>query len=291
MDRVEEEAEDREVSIQSKEDESFCKFLEMIPLDLIPDILLRLPAKSAARSFASQSSTRLCLLVCVKTSDKRIFCAMPQHENPDRSFWNPIMRQHVTLPKVAFECSSLGYDPVEGKYKVLCISCSRYQDPLVFTLGPQESWRVTQNTPKHVPLSAEGLIQSICINGEVYYEASIPFGVDDSSEVEKVLMSFDVRYEKFNTIRKSAADNLLCKFFLNYEGKFAWDEEKQERSLRKFPQRDPIWKVSWGLRAATTSEAIYVLYYDPKRTLVRRVKYDYMKELVTKNSGSLIIKM
>jgi len=49
MDRVEEEAEDREVSIQSKEDESFCKFLEMIPLDLIPDILLRLPAKSAAR--------------------------------------------------------------------------------------------------------------------------------------------------------------------------------------------------------------------------------------------------
>jgi len=56
----------------------------------------------------------------------------------------------------------------------------------------------------------------------VYYEASIPFGVDDSSEVEKVLMSFDVRYEKFNTIRKSAADNLLCKFFLNYEGKFAW---------------------------------------------------------------------
>ncbi|KAL9860529.1 putative F-box associated interaction domain-containing protein [Arabidopsis thaliana] len=136
--------------------------------------------------------------------------------------WNPIMRQHVTLPKVAFECSSLGYDPVEGKYKVLCISCSRYQDPLVFTLGPQESWRVTQNTPKHVPLSAEGLILSICINGQVYYEASIPFGVDDSSEVEKVLMSFDVRYEKFNTIRKSAADNLLCKFFLNYEGKFAW---------------------------------------------------------------------
>ncbi|KAG7585184.1 F-box associated interaction domain, partial [Arabidopsis thaliana x Arabidopsis arenosa] len=365
IDRGEEEAEDKEISIQSKEDESCRKFLVMIPLDLIHEILLRLPAKSAARfrcvsklwssittrpdfirSFVSHSSTRLCLFVCVNTRDKHLSCSIPQHENSDRSsyphveryrknapkfdyherysesvhgliclgdfcgnivVWNPTMRQHVTLPepepKVACVCSFFGYDPVEDKYKVLRFSGCK-QDPLVFTLGPQESWRVTQNTPKHDPRCSWGLIYK-CINGNLYYEASIPFGVDDSFEVEIVLMSFNVRYEKFNTIKKPA-DDLLCEFFLNYEGKFAWvcrdvscirfwvleDEEKQEWSLRKFllpfPKflvRDPIWEVSLGLRGIThdtgefiftaaTSEAIYVLYYDPKRNRVRGVKYE-----------------
>lgn len=219
------------------------------------------------------------------------------------------MRQHVTLPepqpKVACVCSFFGYDPVEDKYKVLRFAgCN--QDPLVFTLGPQESWRVTQNTPKHDPRCTWQVLISKCINGNLYYEASIPFGVNDSFEVEKVLMSFDVRYEKFNTIKKPA-DDLLSEFFLDYEGKLAWvcadvscirfwvleDEEKQEWSLRKFllpipkfPLRDTIWEVSWELRGIThdtgefiftdetTSEAIYVLYYDPKRNRVRRVKYE-----------------
>ncbi|CAL9238108.1 unnamed protein product [Arabidopsis halleri] len=368
MDRREEEAEDKEISIQSKEDESCRKFLVMIPLDLIHEILLRLPAKSVAkfrcvsklwssittrpdfiRSFVSQSSTRLCLFVCVNTRDKRLTCSIPQHENSDRSsyphveryrenapkidyherpesvhgliclgdfcgnivVWNPTMRQHVTLPepepepKVARVCSFFGYDPVEDKYKVLRFSgCN--QDPLVFTLGPQESWRVTQNTPKHDPRCSWGLINK-CINGNVYYEASITIGVDDF-EVEKVLMSFNVRYEKFKTIKKPADNYLLCEFFLNYEGKLAWvisgdfsclrfwvleDVEKQEWSLRKFslpfpsfPLRDPIWEVYLVLKgithdtgefmytAATTSEALYVLYYDPKRNRVRRVKYE-----------------
>ncbi|KAG7588205.1 F-box domain [Arabidopsis suecica] len=360
MDRGEEEAEDKEISIQSKEDESCRKFLVMIPSDLIHEILLRLPAKSAAkfrcvsklwssittrpdflRSFVSHSSTRLCLFVCVNTRDKRLSCSIPQHENSDRSsyphverfrknapkfdyqsesvhgliclggffgnivLWNPTMRQHVTLPepqpKVACVCSFFGYDPVEDKYKVLRFSgCN--QDPLVFTLGPQESWRVTQNTPKHDPRFSWGLINK-CINGNVYYEASITFGVNDSFEVEKVLMSFDVRYEKFNKIKKPA-DDLLSECFLDYEGKLSWvcadfscirfwvleDEEKQEWSLRKFlipiPIRDTIWEVSWGLRGIThdtgefiftdetTSEAISVLYYDPKRNRVRRVIYE-----------------
>ncbi|XP_010417955.1 PREDICTED: putative F-box protein At4g21240 [Camelina sativa] len=253
----------------------------MIPIDLIHDILLRLPAKSAARfrcvsklwlsittrqdfisSFTSRhSSTRLCLLLCVEKGEKRLFNSIPQLEHPDKTFnpyveryeisapkfvyyegseqsvhgliclrdfdgnivvWNPTTRQHVYLPKpqpnfIAVVSSFLGYDPVEHKYKVLCIPvCSRYQDLLVFTLGPQESWRVPQNSLYHESTSTSG-IKGICINGHVYYEASIRFIVDGAFKTEAIVMSFDVRYEKFNVIKKPVDDE-LGNLFINYKG-------------------------------------------------------------------------
>lgn len=114
MDRREEEAEDKEISIQSKEDESCRKFLVMIPIDLIHEILLRLHAKSVAkfrcvsklwssittrpdfiRSFASQSSTRMCLLACVKTRDKRLSCSLPQAHNMKIRPDHPILMWRV----------------------------------------------------------------------------------------------------------------------------------------------------------------------------------------------------
>ncbi|EOA34333.1 hypothetical protein CARUB_v10021853mg [Capsella rubella] len=339
----------------------------MIPTDMIHEILLRLPAKSAGRfrcvsklwssiitrpdfirSFGSPSSTRLCLLICARTLNKcRIFNSIPQHEHPDRTYnphvekyeiyaprvyhyhgsetvhgltyladpygniivWNPTIRQHVKLPRPSerlFVCNFLGYDPVEDKYKVLCISICRYQDPLVFTLGPQESWRVAQNNLTHSPSRTFGA-RGICINGHVYYEAEIQYRVGDTFKTEDNLMSFDVRYEKFNVIIKPANDK-LCDCFFNYSGKVAWlcsdvscirfwvleDKEKQEWSPRKFPLpfprlRDPIWLVVLRLRGithdtcefiytCTTLEAIYVLYYDPKRNRIRRVKYEGLQE-------------
>ncbi|XP_024006103.1 putative F-box protein At4g21240 [Eutrema salsugineum] len=113
----EEENEDRERGIESKESESSDddKFLELtIPLDLIQDILLRLPAKSAARfrcvsklwsfittrpyfisSFVTQASThrRLCLRVGAR--DKSIFVSLPQY--PDKS-----CSHHVDCRKMNF---------------------------------------------------------------------------------------------------------------------------------------------------------------------------------------------
>ncbi|EOA33234.1 hypothetical protein CARUB_v10021287mg [Capsella rubella] len=336
----------------------------MIPTDLIHEILLRLPAKSAGRfrcvsklwssittrpdfisSFGSRSSTQLCLLVCVRTSKKcRIFNSIPQHDHPDRTsnphvresyeivapkfyhyhgsesvngliclgafsvniiVWNPTIRQHVKLPQPSerlFVCNFLGYDPVEDKYKVLCISICRYQDPLVFTLGPRETWRVCGNSLKHV---STGTLRgkSICINGHVYYEAILR--VDGTFKTEEYRMSFDVRYEEFNIIRKPAEAALL-KFFFNYNGKVAWlcsdfsyirfwvleDKEKQEWSQRRFIRPfpglvDP--NVYLRLRGfthdtcefiytETTSKAIYVLYYDPKRNRIRRVKYEGVQD-------------
>ncbi|CAA7056204.1 unnamed protein product [Microthlaspi erraticum] len=387
MERREEEAEDEKIIIRSKEDvTSIDKFFELIPLDLIHDILLNLPAKSAARfrcvsklwssitrrpefirSFVTQSSTRLCLVVCVKTRDKRYFITLPQNEHPDTSYspvdrfqidtpgydysynqpysesvhglmcvadclrevevWNPAMRQCVTLPSpdtaAGFECMEgchysmhksyfLGYDPVEGKYKVLCIPSRGYpdpRDPLVFTLGPQESWRViNHSSPRHFaphwPVGHKG----ICINGHVYYEADLRFKVSDGFEVEEITMSFDVRYEKFKIIRKPAEPTIGKYFMLNYEGKLAWvcsdsqssirfwvleDEEKQEWSPRNFllpfpinPQCYPTWEdVDLTLEGVTPDTGefifvdaglneIYVLYYDPKRNRTRRVEYE-----------------
>lgn len=374
MERREEQAEDGERIIQNKEEDSICKLLELIPLDLIHDILLRLPAKSAVRfrcvsklwasiitrpyfitSFAFMSSSRLRLLVCIKTSDKRrLFVSLPQHEHPHTSYsdveryqmeppefdtgnyepysqsvhglmccgnfmgetvvWNPSMRQHVTLPEPAefrFKSYFLGYDPVEDKYKVFCIASSSKNDPIVFTLGPQESWRVIKNSPKHYtprwPMGHRG----VCINGHAYYEASICFEVDAITQWEVVLVSFDVRYEKFRIIRKPD-DPKLCPLLLNYQGKLAWvcedrdekklvsslrfwileDEEKQEWSLRDYlmpfqiwPRCDPIWRVFLSLDGVTQDtgefiystarfEAIYVIYYDPKTNLTRRVIYE-----------------
>lgn len=59
------------------------------------------------------------------------------------------------------------------------------------------------------------------INGHVYYEAEIRFKVDDTFEFERILMSFDVRYEKFNTVKKPA-DPTLRNFMLNFHGKLAY---------------------------------------------------------------------
>ncbi|CAN7043079.1 unnamed protein product [Brassica rapa subsp. trilocularis] len=306
-------------------------------------------------SFAFMSSTRLRLLVCIKTSDRRrLFVSLPQHEHPHTSYsdveryqmdppefdrvdyepysysvhglmcggyfmgeavvWNPSMRQHVTLPEPAeFRLKSyfLGYDPVEDKYKVFCIASSSNNDPLVFTLEPQESWRVIKNSPKHYtprwPMGHRG----VCINGHAYYEAI-------------VLVSFDVKYEKFRIIRKPE-DPKLCPLLLNYQGKLAWvcedrdekkltsslrfwileDEEKQEWSLRVvlmpfqiWPRHDPIWRVYLSLEGVTQDtgefiyveaefEAIYVIYYDPKTNLTRRVIYEGVEyEEFTEYSGS-----
>jgi len=375
MDRREEEEEEtgygeKGTRNQSKEDESrLGKIFELMPLDLIPDILLRLPAKSAVRfrivsklwlsittrpyfirSFAFPSSTRLCLMACVKARDMRLFISLHQHDdgsyahvdrceikspkhdyyNPSSEsvnglvcfgdfynivVWNPSMRQHVTLPEPKphstvryFIRSCLGYDPVEDKYKVLSISGyhNGNHDPLVFTLGPQESWRVIQNSPLDIPLPTGGSRVGTCINGHVYYEAQIRFKVDDIFNFENILMSFDVRYEKFNTIKKPA-DPTLRNFMLNYQGKLAWfcsdyssirswvldDGDKQEWSLKNFilpfpisPEIDPIFECRVMLTGvthdtgefifinATMCDAFCVLYYDPKSGSERRIEYE-----------------
>lgn len=222
--------------------------------------------------------------------------------------WNPSMRQHVTLPepklktRVSYLKRSclLGHDPVEDKYKVLCISgYHRGHEAFVFTLGPQESWRVAQNSPSHIPLPTMGRL-GICIKGHVYYEAEIRFKVDDTFKFEEILMSFDVRYEKFNTIIKKPADPTLANFMLNYQEKLAWvcaglissirfwvlgDGDKQEWSLKNFilpfpsfSQSDPIFECRLKLTGVThdTGEFIFTATvfeaFLKKKSMVKKKK-------------------
>ncbi|CAH8355427.1 unnamed protein product [Eruca vesicaria subsp. sativa] len=76
--------------------------------------------------------------------------------------WNPTLRRYIALPHPPGKhspdqngwASYLGYDPLEGKHKVLFVPSEEYTDqPLVLTLGIQESWRhITKGRyPVHLP--------------------------------------------------------------------------------------------------------------------------------------------
>lgn len=76
----------------------------------------------------------------------------------------------------------LGYDPIDGVYKVLCMTGPKlvfqmaepYPRPLrdpvfqVLTLGNGNPWKMIENSRIHFPANGQ-----ICINGVVYYEADV----------------------------------------------------------------------------------------------------------------------
>ncbi|KAH0868309.1 hypothetical protein HID58_075331 [Brassica napus] len=73
--------------------------------------------------------------------------------------------------------SYLGYDPLQGKHKVLSI----YQDiqTQVLTLGVQESWRtITKNSLVHCTYFSRGK----CFNAVVYYEMKLIWTQMDTSK-------------------------------------------------------------------------------------------------------------
>ncbi|KAJ4879900.1 hypothetical protein Rs2_36954 [Raphanus sativus] len=109
--------------------------------------------------------------------------------------WNPSLRRIFTLPSPkgppfpiwVSSCKSYsGYDPLE--------------EPLILTLGAQESWRtITKGRcPVHSPTIGN---YGRCFHGILYYEAR----VDDHD----IIMSFDVKSESFNTI-KYPGDHYIC---------------------------------------------------------------------------------
>lgn len=117
--------------------------------------------------------------------------------------WNPTKRTFLPLPKPDQSWKNitvfLGYDPIEGKHKVVCMpyDCKAYDECRVLTLGSsaQEEWRTVKTKYKHCPFTGnrtEGYGYSTCVNGVLYYRAEIGY--------DRVIMSFDVRSEKFDAI-------------------------------------------------------------------------------------------
>ncbi|XP_019083858.1 PREDICTED: putative F-box protein At1g50870 [Camelina sativa] len=192
--KMERETHDEE---EEEEEEEYISQPDPIPLDLILEILSRLPAKSIVRflcvsklwssfttvpSFISSFASRLRRLLLTFFKKKRRFVfSLPQHENTDGSYspvysyemqdantwrrqncykssasvqgvilfkrnviWNPTTGQVLHLPKATRTLKIrgqffLGYDPLEGKYKVLLVNSQQKHG--ILTLGAQESWR------------------------------------------------------------------------------------------------------------------------------------------------------
>ncbi|ESQ30807.1 hypothetical protein EUTSA_v10011960mg [Eutrema salsugineum] len=84
--------------------------------------------------------------------------------------WNPSKRQFLTLPKPRKSWDDLtvllGYDPINDKHKVVCLSDDKDCDVCrVLTLGSaQESWRTVRTNYNHHFYDS-----GRCIKGVIYY--------------------------------------------------------------------------------------------------------------------------
>ncbi|CAA7053922.1 unnamed protein product [Microthlaspi erraticum] len=120
---------------------------------------------------------------------------------------NPSTGKSITLPKVNSGKNVIrtffGYDPVD-----------------VFTLGGvDKSWKMIECNIPHVPET-----NGVCINGVVYYGASLGTGLR-----EGFLVRFDVRSEKFDQVAQFLGDRspppfrLFAKdpYLISYNGKVA----------------------------------------------------------------------
>ncbi|CAH8313016.1 unnamed protein product [Eruca vesicaria subsp. sativa] len=217
--------------------------------------------------------------------------------------WNPTIRKFLTLTKpeknwehtVAF----LGYDPINNKHKVLCMPFNETVDECrVLTLGSaQGSWRKIKTNHKY--LFRSYYTSYNCINGVLYYIAY----ADQNENAGTILMSFDVRSEKFHMIKfpwnnigggvLRLYEGMLACFRSNYpgDGITLWilqDAEKHVWSpknfLVPFYYYDRSLKIACNLIGITDSgeivyvpvrfyKSFYVIYYDPKRNRFHRVEY------------------
>ncbi|KAF8050860.1 hypothetical protein N665_1862s0015 [Sinapis alba] len=220
--------------------------------------------------------------------------------------WNPTIRRTVTLPHPQRGWSNmscfLGFDPIDATYKVLSMPRYPYSTkgdkrPRVLTLTGDhhdQSWRVIQEIPEHVPYCPGQHI----INGFIYYLASLKPHSNDY-----ILVSFHVRSEKMSMIKVPWYHIYIDTpniFPVLYQGKLAcvislpndiriWileDAEKHEWSYKNFHQPFPRYdEVSQGfleLRGFNDAgELIYlpsrlvdpvqILYFDPNTDSYRSV--------------------
>ncbi|ESQ34039.1 hypothetical protein EUTSA_v10009643mg, partial [Eutrema salsugineum] len=236
------------------------------------------------------------------TSSKPRYCS-PYHETRGESvqglfllqgfkIWNPSLRRLWTLPHPTPNIPShdnwmsyLGFDPLEGKHKVLCVSHKDSQQPRVLTLGAQyQSWRIiSKGVPRHCPLSGD---HGQCFNGILYYKARA-IGVND----HPIIMSFDVKSEKFfKPIKYPETRVLLTPYTMSsYEGKLAFvdhmdnpfgdihlyvledangDEWTHRRFLHGITDAGELVFASYCV-----FESFYILYFDPRKNSSREALF------------------
>ncbi|CAA7014915.1 unnamed protein product [Microthlaspi erraticum] len=183
---------------------------------------------------------------------------------------NPRTGQLLPLPKVKTErrvgmWSFLGFDPTDEEFKVLTIT--RGVEHRVLTLGTRKlEWRMIEcGIPRHYPRS-----DGICINGGVYYRASV-------NRYAVGIVCFDVRLGVF--IEESR----------HFELWVLVDAERHEWSKHVSVLPQPLWERVVAEQmlyivgvAGGTDEVVwwprygcapfYVYYYNMERNTFRRVE-------------------
>ncbi|ESQ45590.1 hypothetical protein EUTSA_v10011121mg [Eutrema salsugineum] len=159
---------------------------EQIPIDILIEIFLRLPAKSILRFrcvskqwasilcrpdftdlFLTFSSDRPRLLFTFQVDGKWFFFSAPQRQDPDQN----LSHDSITIPKVrkgrVRVRNYLGYDPINKEFKVLSMSViftrnrQHSGEHQVLTLGTGKlSWRMIECSLHQLP-DCDG----ICIDG------------------------------------------------------------------------------------------------------------------------------
>ncbi|CAA7048451.1 unnamed protein product [Microthlaspi erraticum] len=218
--------------------------------------------------------------------------------------WNPSLRKLTPLSKPGKTWKSirvfLGYDPIEGKHKVVCMPKLIYGQALdeckVLTLGSgsaQEQWRKVETIPDHFPLTGDnnGFYHARCINGVVYYHAK--------GDYHRVIMSFDVRSEKFRAIRLPL-ETKSWRMTLSYHGKLACvgfgghgrillmivleDARKPKWSSHQFSSL-PDGATDDGELIFVGTESLDMIYIDPKRKTFRRIDYSHILDDFRQRNG------
>ncbi|KAL0649006.1 hypothetical protein Bca4012_091696 [Brassica carinata] len=286
-------------------------------------ILSRLPGKSVVRfrcvsklwssvtstprfikSFTVHSLARPSLLLVEKKEDKRVFCSLPHRQDPDRPY-TKVEKYEMMIPK---QDPEIVHGRVLSSIRgLICNHDPRREQLRVFTLGDQESWRVTEFPPPPLRYrdSEERIIGGICLNGILYYYIKGYIGT---------LESFDVRSEKFKKIQmpKGVFGQVEYRWgpvLTSYEGRLAWlcsngrrwvltDAEKQEWSegrysfshLSELPRMDGPYDNSFLRHGGVTDNEevvymeqprrrpFYAFYRDMKKNTTRWVAYEELTD-------------
>ncbi|KAL1212497.1 putative F-box protein [Cardamine amara subsp. amara] len=150
-------------------------------------------------------------LVCVREKTKIMIC------NPTtKKCWTLL---ELKTCKEELTSAYFGYDEATDEFKVLCLTPMKSDGPskeakkhLVLTMRPgEESRRWITCEHHHTPVSVQGL----CKEGVLYYGAK-------SNSKKSVIMSFNMRFEKFNVIALPEEVDISSRWKLvSYKGEIA----------------------------------------------------------------------
>ncbi|CAN8270217.1 unnamed protein product [Cochlearia groenlandica] len=293
----------------------------IIPMDLILEILSRIPAKSIMKSrlvcklwhsmtsspiFINSIATRSCpcVLLIFRHPEELFVISSPVNQNnayprvnhqlkiPNNGYlrcyesiqglvyletgtnlmiWNPIMKHIFTLPKLEYKFLNgfLGYEPVEGKYKLLCSIKEDYKIGIL-TLGAQESWRILTQGVRYA------FVESYTMK-EIKHRLS--------NNRTRLWVSYEGRLALVNT----SVDLSQIELWI-LEG----DSENRQWIYKEFPSPSTPPRKRWKLVSVTDAgEFVYIytpyrcvapikttlhywfriVYFDPNKNTVRQVNF------------------